>query len=126
MKKTRALIVIGLVAFAAGGCIFADGRTSPRSVILSVPSADYGLRIEWNGQSSVLRPLTNQTYQFEIPSMHCGTTYWLFLIPHHYVHGEDDPFLFVAERGKEWKTLTPKQILKLPKDETGMAILHGR
>jgi hypothetical protein len=126
MKKILTLLMIGLGTITLGGCIFADGYTFPRTVTLSVPSADYGLRTEWHGRSTVLHPLTNQIYRFEIPSMACGTTYWLFFIPQRYAHGENDPFLVVSKKGKEWKTLTPKQINHLPKDEAGTSILDAR
>jgi hypothetical protein len=126
MIKTLAFIIIGLGIVVAGGCIFADGFTSPRPVTLSVPSDDLSVRTEWEGESRVLHVSSNRTFRFETPYLRSGTTYWLGFIPHHYIHGENAPFLFVTKDENEWRTLTPREIWNLPRDESGTSILRER
>jgi hypothetical protein len=124
MKRIIASIVIGLLLIEVGGCIFADGFTSPRSVVLSSPGQAYSLVTDWEGERFILTVETNNVYRLQTPYLASGTTYWLGFIPHHYIHGEDLPFLHVYEGTREVITLSPRQLWRLGKDQSGIARLN--
>jgi hypothetical protein len=115
-----------LLLAAASGCVSRDGVIPPEDLTLAVPQGHYTLKTEWAGESRDIARDTNGNFHFQTPLILWSDNLWFGIIPQRTSADERRVFLHVFTNGHEVLSLSPEQLWRLPKDDSGASLLQMR